>query len=407
MPMTGTVELASEVRDAYDSDYYLAGQQRIYFDQFSHMRPQAPGGQVGQNVKFAIVEATQPNTAALDEYTDVPSQRMRASEKGVLLSEYGGAVSVNKYLVATSYNDVLEQAALTNGYNLAESVDKIVRAVAGQGNRVFRPTSGITRATTNGLDTAGHRVSATLIEQIANLCQSMGMPLYDDNSICAVIHPFPWHDLLQDDDIRTMSSRQYPEILFNGELAYWSGIRFIKTPAAKAFWGAGAARSAAGFSSTLAAASDIGATNLKVTATTNLQVDEWMAIQDGAETGNTWYDTNEIFRVTTVGTSGAGGTGIDGYVLDFAQGDDGGTRYAHASGTAIVDAASVYPISLIGPHSITKVASDLTGNFGTTVVTGPIDTLGRFLSFGWYLIAGWARTRAQWAPRLEVGSSIS
>lgn len=410
MPMTGTVELSNEVRDTYDNAYYIATQKKLYFDQFSFTRDSEPGGRVGQNVKFPILEATQPNTAVLDEYTDVSLQRMRANEISVTLQEFGGAVGVTKYLVGTSYVDILQQAAEANGYNLAESVDNIVRAVAGQGSRVFRPLAGLTRATTNGLDTATHRLSTGLLSQISNLVGALGMPMYDDNTTATVMHPFVFHDLVQDDTIETMSTRQYPEMLFNNEVAYWSGVRIVKASSAKAFWGMGPVRTSNSFVSTLATAANIGDTTLYFAGdASDLQADEWVAIQDGQETGNTWYDTNELFRVTRVGTAGASGTGtgMDGYVLDLGQGSEGGLRYAHASGTVVNDNASVYPLVFMGPHSITKVASDLTGPFGTTVVTGPFDTLGRFLAFGWYLIAGWTRTRAQWIPRLEVGSSIA
>lgn len=408
MPMTGTSELSAELADAHDSAYYIATQEKLYFDQFCYTRDPAPAGQVGQVLKFPILEATQPNTTALDEYTDVSSQRMRANEVSVTLYEYGNAIDVTKFLVGTSYVDVLKQAGQANGYNLAESLDKIVRATAGQGSRIFRPVAGLARTTTNGLDTATHRLSATLMEQMAMYLRAMGMPLYDDGSVCTVIHPFPWHDLLQDDEIETMASRQHPEINFNGELAYWSGIRMIVASSAKAFWGAGQNRTSNAFASTLSTAAAVGDTNLKFASDdTDLAADEWVSIKDAEETGNTWSDTNELFRVTTVGTTGSAGTGIDGWVLDYGQGEEGGLRYAHASGTTIEDAASVYPLCFFGPQSITKIASDLTGDFGTTVVSGPFDKLGRFLTFGWYAILGYTRTRAQWMPRLEVGSSIS
>lgn len=408
MAVTGTTELSNEVRNAHDAEYLIATQDKLYYDQFTFLRDIAPAGQVGQILKYPILEATQPNSTALDEYTDVASQRMRANEISVTLQEFGGAIDVTKFLVAVSYVDVLQQAAEANGYNLAESLDRVVRAVAGQGSRVYRPLAGLSRSTTNGLDNTTHRLSASLVEQTAVLVRASGMPLYDDNTICAVLHPFAWHDLMQDDEIETMGSRQNPEILFNGELAYWSGIRFIVATSAKAFWGQGAVRSANSFVSTLSTAAAIGDTNLRFASDdTDLAADEWISIRDAAESANTWSDTNELFRVTSVGTTGSGGTGIDGYVLDHGQGDEGGLRFAHASGTAITDAASVYPINLLGPMSLTKVASDLTGPFGTTVVTGPFDKLGRFVSFGWYAIVGYSRTRAQWVPRLEVGSSIS
>jgi hypothetical protein len=59
----------------------------------------------------------------------------------------------------------------------------------------------------------------------------------------------------------------------------------------------------------------------------------------------------------------------------------------------------------MGPNSITKVASDLTGPWGETVVSGPFDRLGRFVNVGWYGLFGYGRTRDSWLLRGEVGAS--
>jgi hypothetical protein len=56
--------------------------------------------------------------------------------------------------------------------------------------------------------------------------------------------------------------------------------------------------------------------------------------------------------------------------------------------------------------SLLKIASDETGPYGETVVTGPFDRLGRFLTFGWYAILGYGRSRTRWNLRGEVSGSI-
>lgn len=405
MATTGTVALANEVKPQYDPEYYAAGQSRVYWDQLTDLR-KVMNGERGSSHNFPIVESLQPNTTPLDELTDVPSQQMRANEIAITLQEFGGAIDLTKFLEATSYADVMEQAAIMNGYNLAESVDMIVRAVAGQGSQVFFQNGRTARSSFDGQATAADRVTAAFIEKLATFGRTRKMPLFEDNTLATVIHPFVHYDMLQDSDIRTMSSRQHPEILFNGEMAYWGGIRIIVSTGAKAFWGQGAV-AASSLVTTLAAAAAVSDTNLKLTSVTNLVVGNWLSIRDASEAANTWSDTNELFYVTAVGTSGAGGTGVDGFALDPGPGDTGGLRYAHASGTVANDSNSVYPICLVGPSSITKAASSFTGPYGETVVSGPFDKLGRFLTFGWYLIAGYGRTRNSWLLRGEVGSSTS
>lgn len=409
MAVTGTSALSAEVKALYDGDFYLAGQSVVYFDQFADLREQM-NGQRGSSYEFPVVDSLQPNTAQLDELQDVSAQAMKASAVSVTLGEYGGAVEVTKFVVATSYADVYKQAAWVNGYNLAESFDYVVRAVAGQGGRVFFQNGRTARNQVAGQGTAADRITASFLELLGILTRSIKMPLYDDGAVCTIMHPFVFYDLLQDNTtgagVRSMSQYSHPEILFNGELGYWGGVRIVVSSNAKGFWGAGAA-DASNLSTTLAVAGAVGDANIKLASVTGLVVGDWIAIQDGTEDANIWYDTNELFRVTAVGTAGSGGTGVTGFCLDPGPGDNGGLRFAHASGKTVTTSNSVYPVVMLGPNSITKVCSSFTGPYGETVVSGPFDRLGRFLTFGWYAIVGYQRTRSGWIMRGECGSSQS
>lgn len=399
MASTGTVALSNEVKALYDAEYLIQGQSMVIWDQLCDIR-EAPGGMRGQTRNFPIVESLQPNTAVLDELSDVTSAQMRANEVVITLQEYGGAVEVTKFVVATSYADVYEQAAYVNGYNVAESLDLVVRAVAGQGNRSIIINSK-TRITMDGQQTAASRLNASFLELIGIIARGMKMPFYQDGAVGTVIHPFALYDLLQDTSVRTMAQYQYPELLFNGEVAYWGGVRMITGPTAKAFWGVGTTASSS-MVTTLTAPINIGDTTITVSSTTGIVDGQWVAIQDGNETGNTWFDTNELMKVTSH-TS----TTLTGWMLDPGPGDSGGARYAHAIGKVVNNSNSAYPIVILGPNSITKAYSDLTGPYGETTITGPFDKLGRFLDFGWYLISGFGRTRNAWMIRGEVGSSQS
>lgn len=78
------------------------------------------------------------------------------------------------------------------------------------------------------------------------------------------------------------------------------------------------------FSSTLAAASIVGATNLKVTAVTNLAAGDWVQVDvDGS--------LAEYRQIDVVGTAGSGGTGIS-FRNPLLQ--------AHSNGVVIVETVS-------------------------------------------------------------------
>lgn len=81
---------------------------------------------------------------------------------------------------------------------------------------------------------------------------------------------------------------------------------------------------AGGGSTTLAADPALGATNFKVTAVTNFAVGDWIRIDTA---GN-----REYRRITAVGTSGSGGTGID---------VDGAVAIAHSSGVAFTEVGNL------------------------------------------------------------------
>src|SRR5215471_16620641 len=402
---TGTVALSPQVKAMYDADFYIQGQSVLYWDQFADLNGPIMNGQRGISQNFPIIESLQPNPTVLDELIDVAPQQMRGSEVVITLSEYGNAIEVTKFLVATAYADVYKQAAYINGYNLAESYDYIARAVFGLGSRVWFQNKRTARNQFAGQSTTADLMTIRFIELLSLIAaRSAKIPLYEDGAVATALHPFVFYDLMQDPTnggLRTMSQYSHPELLFNGELAYWSGLRMVVTANAKGFWGAGAAATTA-VATTLAAAANPGDTSITVASGTGIAPGMWLAIQDAAEPGNTWSDSNELFMVT-----GVAGAVITGFALDPGPGDAAGLRFAHASGTTVNNNNSVFPVPCFGPNSVTKAASDWTGPYGETVVTGPFDRLGRFLTFGWYGIEGYSRTRNAWLFRGEVGSSQS
>lgn len=400
---TGTVALAPEVKAMYDADFYIQGQSVLYWDQFADLKGPIMNGQRGISQNFPIIESLQPNPTVLDELIDVAPQQMRGSEVIITLSEYGNAIEVTKFLVATAYADVYKQAAYINGYNLAESFDYIARAVFGQGSRVWFINGRTARNQIAGTTTTQDCMNVRFIELLTLVAaRSAKMPLYEDGAVATCIHPFILYDLIQDhnDGLRNMAVYSHPELLFNGELAYWAGLRIVVSANAKGFWGAGAPPTTGAVATVLADAGNPGDTQLTLTAGGGVTPGMWLAIQDAPEPGNTWSDSNELFRVVAVS-----GNVVTGFALDPGPGDAAGLRFAHPAGTVVNNNNSVFPIVVFGPNSVTKAASDWTGPYGETVVTGPFDRLGRFLTFGWYAIEGWARTRNAWLFRGECGSS--
>ncbi len=403
MAATGSAALANEIKPDYHQAYLIAAQSLLYFDQLTYPRSTTQNRK-GVSVNFPIVESQQPATSVLDELADVVPVAMNVNEIVVTLQEYGNAIQVTRLAASTSYADVYKQAAEINGYNMAESVDYIVRSVIGQGSNVVYQNAKTSRATLNGITTSGDRMSAPFISKLQAFVEATNMPKYMDGATCSVMHPWPFYDLQQDPQAVSMSQYSHPELLFNGELAMWNGMRLVKASGQKVFWGAGGAR-ASSLATTTAAPINVGDTNIKLTSVTTVNVGDILNILDASETGNTWTNTNEGFYVQSVGTSGATGTGVTVMAITAGPGSSGGARYAHASGTTANNNAAVFPCNVLGPQSITKAYYEGAGPYGETTVTGPFDVLGRFLNFGWWGLLGWQRTRERWLLRGESGSS--
>lgn len=398
--ITGTTALASEIKPVYDSEFYMQAQANLFHDQLSELKEQFEG-KGGSSYEWPLVANLPPRTAVLNELQDVALVPMSVGALSISLYEHGSAVQVTLLSVATSYADVYKQAAYANGYQLAESFDNIVRAVIGQGSMLLRQNSRTARTSFAGQATAADRITPSYLQLLVTIARGMKIPFYEDGSYTTLIHAFVHHDLILDSTIQSMAIRQTPEMSFNGEVGYYAGLRILVSANAKAFYGGGAV-AASSTVTTATAAITAGDNTMTVASATNFAVGQWLAINDAEETGNTWSDTNELVLVT-----GIASTTITFVALDAGPGVNGGARYNHASGVTVKNNNSAYPVPILGPNSIAKLASSFTGAYGRTTVTGPFDYLGRFLAFGWYCIVGWGRPLEGWMLRGEVGSSVS
>lgn len=115
-----------------------------------------------------------------------------------------------------------------------------------------------------------------------------------------------------------------------------------------------------GASTTLAAAAAVGATNLKVTATTDLAVGDHVRIGAGL--------TREVLRVKTVGTAGAGGTGLDVEpALRFAQFSGATLREVSGAEAWRLMSAPFGRLKLLYPRRFVEVVYRVTGEIPDSI----------------------------------------
>jgi len=191
------------------------------------------------------------------------------------------------------------------------------------------------------------------------------------------MHPYVFHDISESGNVDAIGLYQDKGIHLNFELGQVGPFRLIVSPYAKVFFSAGA-DNAYDVDTTLAAASDPLATSLTTAADESSDLGNapnHLVTIGTEETASTFYPTNERIQVNTVTT-----TAISAFV---GEGENGGLRFAHASGAGVRNADSAYTIAFGGPASLVKVFAPSVGEYGAVVGPKKDGLLDQFASVGW------------------------
>ena len=378
---------------AYDRMAYFALRPELYFDQAADVQPTAQS-MPGASVAFTIVNDLPIQSSALTETTDVSTVALSDSQVTLTLAEYGNAVLTTAKLRGTSFVDIDPVVANVVGYNAGVSIDTIARAALDSGTNVMY-ASGLGATTLNSSVTArssvatGNTISALDIRAARARLRSQNVPTFGGMYV-GYIHP----DLVADLQGESISGSNIqgwraphvyaqPNEIWTGELGAFEGVRWIETPRAPYFQGAGASATAG--------------TYTMVTATT------------GTFTGNApAYGaalTTKSGGVTVTGTV----TVTDVQSNTFTVGGTGSVTLA-GDNTVTVAAAgvNVYGTLIVGRQALAKAHSLVDGNGAFPhVVPGPItDRLRRFVPLGWYWLGAYGIFRQASVIRIESSSLL-
>lgn len=267
--------------------------------------------------------------------------------------------------------------------NQTETLENLALAAALQGAWVER---GAARASLDA-GTPSHRASDSIFRKFQAKLEALRVPGWKDNmgmeNWVAIMRPEPFHDICESGNIDAIGVYQDMGIHLNFEMAKVGPFRLVVSAFAKVF-GAAGADNATNVATTLGAATNPLATSFTTgdDVSTNVGVGEywWIGTE---ETGSTFYDTNEPVKPITAAT-----TTISDFV-GMAEND--GLRFAHASGVAVRNADSVYPIAFGGPSSLVKVYDPGTGEYGEFVPPHEQGLLKQWTAAGWKFYGGYAR----------------
>ena len=242
MAYTGTGDVSSDTA-AFQQLAYFAFRSQPMYDMIADVRSTAQTHN-GASVQFNIYDNMAQATSALTETSDVTAVALGDSTVVVTLAEYGNAVITTAKLRGTSFLNVDADAANIIGYNMVDSVDKLVSNVANAGTNVIyaqgsagsRPAS---RVAVSDANTFGAQEGRQAVAEL----RTASAPGFDNGNYIGLVHPDVSYDLREQTavtDVIQYQIRQEGAAVRNGSIGVFGGIEWIENPRAPILDDAGA-----------------------------------------------------------------------------------------------------------------------------------------------------------------------
>ena len=219
---------------AFDRLAYFALRTELLFDAAVEVQP-TQQAMPGSSVTFTIFNDLAEATSALTETSDVTAVAMGDSQVTVTLAEYGNAVLTTAKLRGTSFLDVDTVAANVVGYNAGISLDSIVRDVIAGGSNVVYGGGGSSTPTSRTTIAAEDVIEANDIRKVTAQLRGANVPTFN-GMYMGYIHPDVSYDLRSETGAAAWRDPHVyvdTDMIYNGEIGAFEGVRFIETPRAK------------------------------------------------------------------------------------------------------------------------------------------------------------------------------
>ena len=242
MAYTGTGDVSSDTA-AFQQLAYFAFRSQPMYEMVADVRSTAQTHN-GASVQFNIYDNMAQATSALTETSDVTAVALGDSTVTVTLAEYGNAVITTAKLRGTSFLNVDADAANIIGYNMVDSVDKIVSDVANGGtNVIYAQGSAGSRPTSRGAVSDAATFGAQEARMAVAELRTASAPGFENGNYIGLIHPDVSFDLREQTavtDVIQYQIRQEGAAVRNGSIGVFGGIEWIENPRAPILDDAGA-----------------------------------------------------------------------------------------------------------------------------------------------------------------------
>ena len=228
-PTVTTSTLDDQVKTAFDQVAYFALRSQPLFEMIADVRSTAQSHN-GSGVQFTFYADMAQATSALTENADVTAVALTDSAVTVTLAEYGNAVITSAKVRGTSFLNVDADAANIVGYNMADSLDKIVSDVVNGGSNVT-----YVGQTSRGAITASDNYTAAEGRKAVAQLRGRNAPGWENGNYMAIIHPDVSYDLRGDTAVTDVIQYQlYQEgaPIRAGSIGTFNGIEYIENPRA-------------------------------------------------------------------------------------------------------------------------------------------------------------------------------
>ena len=228
MAITQMSSLNSAGNAAFEQLAYFALRSQPLFEMVCDVKT-TNQSHAGASVKFTKYSDLSQATSAISETSDIGPATLSDAQVTVTLAEYGNSVQTTAKARGTSFLNIDADAANIIGYNMGDSLDKIVHDIVTEGSNVLYGGD----ATATGELAAGDIITAGLIRKaVANL-RSDSAPAFDGNVYVGFIHPDVSFDLRAATavtDVIQHQIRQDGAGVRNGSIGTFGGVDFIETP---------------------------------------------------------------------------------------------------------------------------------------------------------------------------------
>ncbi|MBR87277.1 MAG: N4-gp56 family major capsid protein [Rhodospirillaceae bacterium] len=232
-PTVTTGTLTNQVTTAFEQISYFALRSQPLFEMLADVRSTAQSHNAA-TVQFTFIDEINQATTALTENADVTPVAISDSKVDVTLAEYGNAVVTSAKIRGTSFLNVDADAANIIGYNMANSMDKIVSDVANGSTTAAQIMYGGDATTRGGIEAADEYTAALGRKAVAQL-RTDSAPGWENGNYMAIVHPDVSYDLRSDTnvtDVIQYQLYQQGEPIRVGSIGTFNGITYIENPRA-------------------------------------------------------------------------------------------------------------------------------------------------------------------------------